>query len=240
MYRLRDRLAKMVNQRLIGLLLLLASQVSCTRSSETVSSSNGLEFRSVMDEQQCREACEVVHFESVQLGKITFWVRSRPDLVLARDDLYSIIPMKLSGVSADHPEMIVWSAMLRLRPEAARQVRSFGNKLAPEDRVLISMDGEPLDVAYSRHIGQMMGVGAFTSRDELVTRLGKYAAVDEALSDEVEVFTPEELAAQRQRKQALETSEQTLRTMEDIRRSAAEGKITNEEMLERLHELKRE
>ena len=140
----------------------------------------------------------------------------------------------------NRPETIVWTATLKLRPEAAARVRSLGRGLAPEAQILISADREPLDVTFARLVGQMMSVGEFPSREELVRALGKYAVVEEEVDEEIEVFSPEELAAKRRRAELLKKSDRVLRETEKIRKLAAEGRITYDEAMERLNELRRE
>lgn len=236
-------LASIVKRQAIILLLVIAGQVSCNPSGAPAQPSAGsstLGFHIVLDEEDCHADCEVLEFESVQLGKMVLRVRSQPDVVLTGEDLYAIVPTRLTGVSADDPQMFVWSAMLKLRPEASKRIRSLGKGLAPQDQILISSGGEPLDVSYARVVGQMMSVGEFSSRNELVETLGGYAVVEAGGDEEVEVFSPEELAAKRERSESLERSEKLLREMEQVRQSAAEGRISHDEMVKRLDELRQE
>ncbi len=87
----------------------------------------------------------------------------------------------------------------------------------------------------------MMSVGEFATRAELLANaLGRYVVVEEGSDEAVEVFSREELAAQRQLTELLESSETRLNRMEEVRKSAAEGRISKDEMMKQLEELKRQ
>lgn len=230
-------------EQLVVLLLTITGLAACSPSGSaerSMSKPLGFEFRIVFDKERCALECEAVEFESVRLGRVVLWVRNRPDAILEGEDVLSIVPMKLSGFDADRPESIVWTAALKLKPEAMARIRGLASGLAPEDRILISADSHPLDVIYSRSVGQMMGIGEFSSRDELNEVLGEYAEVEEGTGEEVEVFSAEELEATRQRRQLIEQSEKILAETEKVQKLAAEGKISHAEMIERLRELTRE
>lgn len=232
------------NRRRFVWLLAVASQLSCGPwgdSQHAIPAPSLLEFRIIPeDENRCGADCEAAELESSRMGKVVLWVRKTPDLILERGDVLSLVPTKLSGLSADAPDAVVWTAALKFTPEAARRVEGLGRRLASEERILISVDGEPLDVSYARLVGQMMSVGEFSTRAELVDALGKDVVVEEGSDEAVEVFSPDELAAEREFSERFESSKRMLHRMEEIRRSAAEGKISNDEMIKQLDEVKRQ
>lgn len=231
-----------IHHRLIALGVVVSS-ISCgysghsTRDRTTPSS---LEFYVVKDEAQCRKDCEKVTFDSLLLGTTVFWVNQRPDLVLSPDDITAIIPVQLSAANIERPETVVWTGTLRLTEEADARLRRLGSELTPQDRILASSGGEPLSVSYARWLGQMMGLGEFSSREELKETLGEYGKVEEGTGEVVEVFSSQELEANRRRHQLIENSETMQAEMEKIQRLAEEGKISRAEMIERLTELSRE
>lgn len=240
-YWLNPRLER--GERLVVLLLIITGLAACSPSGSAERSMPrplAFEFRVVFDKERCAPECEAVELESVRLGRVVLWVRNRPDAILQREDVVSIVPMKLSGFDADRPESIVWTAAFKLKPEAMARIRGLASGLAPEDRILISADSHPLDVIYSRSVGQMMGIGEFSSRAELKEILGGYAEVEEGTGEEVVVFSAEELEAKRQRSQLLERSEKLIAETEKVQKLAEEGKISHAEMIERLTELTRE
>jgi hypothetical protein len=201
---------------------------------------NGLEFRVVLDHQDCREDCKAVEFSSVFSTTTVLWVRKRPDLVVTSEEIESIVPISLSSLDPSRPEFIVWTGRLNLASEAAVRVREFGSGLSAQDRILISLDGEPLGVTYARLLRQHMGLGEFSSLDELVETLGRLAEVKEGSGEALEVFSPGELAAERELDELLEESERARSEIEMLQRLAAEGKITRDELVKRLRALRRE
>lgn len=197
-----------------------------------------LEFRIVPDENRCTVDCQIVEFESLGSGRMELRVHRRADLVLEPGEVLSIVPAKLSGIDPDRPDLIVWTGTLKLVPKAAEQLRELGDRLGPQQQILISRNGEPLDVTYARLVGQMMSVGDFASYGELVEAVGGIGSFEEAPEDVVEVFSGEELEAKRKRREMLEESEAMLREAERLREEAAAGRITEEEMVRRLNELR--
>ena len=226
---------------LIVLLLTVTSLVSCGPSTDLQrpkSTTAVVEMRIVLDETRCGVSCDSVDFESIELGKMKVLVRSTPDLVLKDGDITFIAPVRLSRLIADRPDLIVWSATFNLTLEAAARVEDLGQRLAPDEQILISANGKPLDITFSRLIGQIMRVGEFSSRDELVDALGAYAVVEEGSGEIVEVFSAEELAAQRQLGAELESSGRLLKAMEEVREAGADGRISKEDMMKRLEALR--
>jgi hypothetical protein len=193
-----------------------------------------------LNRELCGEGCKAVEFSSILKATTVLWVRERPDLVVSSEEIESVVPISLSSLNSSRPESIVWTGRLYLASEAAVMVRNLGSRLSAQDRILVSMDGEPLGITYARLLGQHMGLGEFSSREELVETLGRLAEVQEGSSETLEVFSREELAAERELDELLEESETARREIEKIQGLAAEGKITREEEVKRLRELRRE
>lgn len=198
-----------------------------------------LEFRIVLDEDRCRVDCQIVELEPLELGRrMKLWVHRNADLLIESGDVISVVPSRLSRIDPDRPDSIVWTGTLKLAPRAADQLRGLGERLGPQQQILISRNGEPLDVTHARLVGQMMSVGDFESYDELAEALGGIGRFEEAREDVVEVFSAEELEAKRKRREMLEESEAMLREAERIREDAVAGRITEEEMMRQLKELR--
>jgi hypothetical protein len=171
---------------------------------------------------------------------MVLWVREHPDLVLTSEEIDSIAAISLSSLDPSRPESIVWVGRLSLASAAAARVGELGKVLSAQDRILITIDGEPLEVTYARLLGQHMGLGEFSSLDELVEILGQLAEVKEATGEALEVFSRDELAAKRERDELLKESERARSEIEMLQRLAAEGKITRDELVKRLRALTRE
>lgn len=196
-----------------------------------------LELHVVRDEQECDRDCAQIEFDSLLQGTMVLWVNRRPDLVLSPGDITSIVPVELSAVSIERPRAVIWTGTLILTPQASRQLRELASGLSAYDRILVSSGGEPLSVSYAEWLGQMMGVGEFPSLEELKQLLGQYAEVVQGSGEKIEVFSPEELEAERQRQQHIEQSERMRSETERIQKLAEEGKISRKEMVKRLVEL---
>ena len=151
-----------------------------------------------------------------------------------------MVPISLSSLDSSRPDSIVWTGSLNLASEAAVRVRNLGSELSAQDRILVSMNGKPLGVIYARLLRQHMSHGAFSSREGLVEKLGPIAEVQEGSGETIEVFTLEELAAERERDELLKESERALSEIGKIQGLAAEGMITREEAVKRLRALRRE
>lgn len=224
-------------------LLVVLAYVSCGPQEDIQPSRptlNGLEFRIVLGRESCEGGCKAVEFSSILEATSVLWVRERPDLVLRSEEIESVVPISLSSLNSNRPESIVWTGRLNLASEATVKVRNLGSELSAQDRILVSMDGEPLGVIYARLLGQRMGLGEFSSRDKLVETLGRLAEVQEGSRETLEVFSREELAAERELDKLLSDSERARSEIEMVQRLAAEGEITHDELVKRLRALRKE
>ena len=196
--------------------------------------SPAIDLRIVLEKDRCREDCEMIEVDSAMLGHLTLWVRPRVDLVLSPDDVVSITPVQLSSVSASSPKISLWAGTLRLTPEAAGRLHTLQSELAADDVILFSADGQPLSVTYAHLAGQMMALGEFSSRSEVLEKLGKYGEITQGTGEVVEVFSSSGLETLRRSDRLLEESEGMKGKSEEIEKLFDEGKISREEMIERL------
>lgn len=208
--------------------------LSCGSSFDetAVRSETQIELHVVVPEVQCQSDCVSIDFRST-----AYRVDRKPALVLGAADIDAIFPVRLFGIDDGAPEASYWKASLMVTTEAKRQLDGIRAALDPEDQVAFLIDGQPLSVIYSSWLGPLVGVGEFSSRDELVSTLGTLAPIMDSSDEGIEVFSADERQRRAQTRALLEESDRMFQETERLHRLAEEGKITREEMIRRLGEL---
>ena len=192
-------------------------------------------LRATQEDGSC-DHCKRVKFKSAFLRSDTFLVARQPDVVLVPDDVALVIPLELDSTSIPDSAESLWRATLLLTPEAERRVAKL-----KDDRqgglVLAFSDAGPIGVVPLASLGRSVSLGEFRSMAQLKKALEPFATIEDATVQRVEVFSDTELDSLREADRVIDRSEKLARESAELERLFQEGRISKEEMVERLGEL---